>query len=258
MAARPDLSILPGGASAALRFRGLGRIADLDLEFASADRPRAVTAVLAACAEPALEPEAIWALTLAARIGGLLAIWSQGEGAEALDIRLRCPSEGCGADLETALPVAALMELAREAERAPMLEDGGLTLRRPTGADQRLWRGGPLDDPEGAILASLMVEGAVPEAVDERAALADRLAEFDPLSCFAVTIQCPDCGVESTLPLDLEAELLGRMARVQDRLFAEIDILARRYGWTDEAILAMPALRRARYLRMVDSEEGWM
>ena len=31
MAARPDLSILPGGASAALRFRPRGRVADLDL-----------------------------------------------------------------------------------------------------------------------------------------------------------------------------------------------------------------------------------
>ncbi len=258
MAARPDLSILPGGVSAALRFRGLGRVDDLDLDLASADRPRVVTAVLTACAEPSRDEEEIWALTLAARVGGLLAVWSDGAAAESLELRLFCPVEECGADLEVALPVGALLELAREAEAVPALEADGLTLLRPTGADQRLWRGAAGDDPEGAILASLIRGAPVPVDLEARATLAERLAEFDPLSCFAVTLGCPDCGAESTLPVDLEAELLARLARVQDRLFAEVDTLARRYGWTDAGILAMPARRRARYLGMAEVGEGWM
>lgn len=258
MAARPDLSIIPEDGASTLRFRGLGRAEDLDLDLATTDRPGAVTALLAACAEPQVEAQSIWALTLAARIGGLLAIWSRGTAAEALDLGLRCPAAGCGADLEVALPVPTLMDLAREAEAAPLFETAGLALRRPTGADQRLWRNGPQGDPEGAILASLVLRGPVPADRAARLALADRLAEFDPLPCFAVTMTCPDCGAEDTLPVDLEAELLARLARVQDRLFREVDCLARRYGWTDGIILAMPPRRRARYLRLDETGEGWM
>ncbi|MBK6467774.1 MAG: hypothetical protein WAT25_16165 [Paracoccaceae bacterium] len=260
MAARPDLTILPGGAVAPLRFRRLGRLGDLDLDLAAADRPRVVTAVLSACAVPAQEVGTIWALTLAARIGGLLAVWSSGTGAEALDLRLRCPMAGCGADLEAGLPVEALMALARDAEAVAVLDEGadGGALRRPTGTDQRRWREVPADDPEGVILASLVLRGPVPADAGAREALADRLAAFDPLSCFAVTVHCPDCGTESTHPVDLEAELLARLARMQDRLFAEVDVLARRYGWSDEAILSMPPRRRARYLQMDAAGEGWM
>ena len=260
MTARPDLSILPGGALSPLRFRGLGRVGDLDLnlDLPASDRPLAVTAVLAACAEPSPGDEAIWALTLAARVGGLLGVWSEGAAADALELRLFCTVEGCGADLEVALPVPALMDLAREAEAAPVLKEGGLTLRRPTGADQRLWRGGPAGDPEEAILASLVSGAPVPDEAWAREALADKLAEFDPLPCFAVTLRCPDCDTESTLPVDLEAELLARLARVQERLFTEVDTLAHRYGWSDDVILAMPARRRARYLRIAQEGEGWM
>lgn len=262
MTARPDLSILPGGAGAAgaapLRFRALGRAADLDLDFGGPDRPRLVTAVLAACAVPACGDEAIWALTLAARIGGLLAVWAEASGAEDLELRLRCPGPGCGADLEAGLPVAALVDLAREAEAAPVFEAGeGLRLRRPTGADQRLWRGAAARDPESAILATLTLAGRLPDTAAARAGLAERMAEFDPLPAFAIAICCPDCGRESTLPVDLEAECLARLARVQDRLFAEVDALARRYGWTDAEILTMPARRRARYLALAEAQGGW-
>ncbi|MCU0910423.1 MAG: hypothetical protein MUE98_03485 [Rhodobacteraceae bacterium] len=262
MTARADLSILPGGAGAAglgpLRFRGLGRAGDLDLDFADPDRPRLVTAVLAACAEPACGDDPIWALTLAARIGGLLAVWSAASGDDLLELRLRCPGAGCGADLEAGLPVTALVDLAREAEAAPVLElPDGLRLRRPTGADQRLWRRTPERDPEGAILATLTLAGQLPDTREARVELAEQMAEFDPLPAFAVTIRCPDCGRESTIPADLEAECLARLARVQDRLFADVDALARRYGWTDAAILDMPARRRARYLAMAEAEGGW-
>lgn len=257
MSARPDLTILPGGATAPLRFRALGRPADLDLALAGPDRPGAVTAVLVACADPAHPAAAIWALTLAARIGGLLAVWSGSTGAAALDLALRCAAPGCGAALEVELPVEALMELAREAEDEGRLQVGARTLRRPTGADQRRWQAEAPADPEAAILQTLLVRGDAPEDPAARAALADDLAGFDPLSCFAVTLTCPDCGAEATLPVDLEAELLARLARVQDTLFAEVDILARRYGWSDRAILSMPPARRARYLRLARAEEGW-
>ncbi|WP_209425155.1 hypothetical protein [Pararhodobacter sp. SW119] len=259
MAARSDLSILPGGTGAALRFRALGRVEDLDIDFAAPDRPRLVTTVLACCAEPPQEAGTVIALTLAARIGGLLAVWTAGNCIDTLEFRLRCPVGTCGADLEAAVPVDALMELARTAETTRGLSRADLTLRRPTGADQRRWRAAmPCDDPEAAILASLLESGTLPTTQEARDDLAEALAEFDPLPAFSVAARCPDCGAEATHPIDLEGALLDRLAADQSRLFTEIDTLARRYGWRDIDILAMPARRRARYLRIAETAEGWM
>jgi len=256
---QPDLHILPGGDGAPLRFRGLGQVADLDVDLTGADRPAAVSAVLVNCADAsAVSEDVIWGLTLAARIGGLLSIWAADGAPETLDLQQICPTADCGADLEIALPVTALMDLAHEAEAEQTHTTGGLKLRRPTGRDQRIWLGAKnAAAPETTILASLAT-GELPTDPDGLAALNDSLAEFDPLPCFVVAVTCPECGHAHSLPVDLEAELLARLARTQARLFAEVDVLAQRYGWTDTDILAMPARRRARYLQIARQEEGWL
>ena len=256
MSVKPDLTLVPGGADAALRWRGLGQVEDLDLVLSAVqagDRPRAVTAVLCACATPPASEGTIWALTLAGRIGGLLAVWA-GDARRNLELQLKCA--GCGADLEVALPVSALAEMAQQAEAEPELEigDAALRLRRPTGEDQRRWREADFADPGLGILETLVV-GAAPDLGGQVEALSDQLAEFDPLSCFSVSTTCPDCSLEQDAPVDLEAVLLQRLQRVQAGLFRDVDILARRYGWSDTAILAMPAARRARYLEIALRED---
>lgn len=256
-AASPDLSIRPGGASGALRFRGFGDVTDLDLDLTGGNRPDTVTAVLLNCVEGETAESVIWGLTLAARIGGLLSIWAADTEVETLDVRQICPSEHCGSDLEVALPVAALMDLAREAEMVQTFDVDGVSLRRPTGRDQKLWLNAAGGTPETTILSSLAT-GDLPDDPALIAELGDQLAEFDPLSCFLVAVTCPDCGRDHSLPVDLEAELLARLGNVQARLFAEVDVLAQRYGWTDAQVLSMPARRRDRYLQIVRKEEGWL
>ncbi len=288
MAPHPDLTLCPGGLSpegpadretaarGGLRFRAPGQIGEPDLASFLArgggvqDRPALVTALLSACSEPALEARGALSLTISARIGGLLAIWvaslpeGEAEGETgALEIGARCAQPGCGGQFGFDLPAEALMDMAREAEAVPVLTLDGLTLRRPTGADQQLWRSARPADPEGAILASLIRGQPVPGDPAARAALSEQLADFDPLSCFTVSLSCPDCGLAQDLPVDLEAELLHRIALVQDRIFRDIDILARRYGWSENEILALRPERRARYLRLAQEDaastgEGWM
>ncbi len=266
MAARFALFPGPNAPHAALSWRALGAPGDLDIDFGSTDRPAMVSAVLSACADPVLAPEqaeGMWRLTVSARIGGLLAIWAESTGRDVLELQPRCPVAICRQGMEVALPANALAELAQEAERTDhttlSLPGGRLVrLRRPRGVDQRLWRSTPHatgDSAAIAIMLSLTEEG-LPTAED-RAAISDAMAAFDPLSCFALEVTCPHCGAELSLPVDLEAVLLSELARLQTRLLTQVDALARRYGWTEDQVLAVPAWRRQRYLTLHRQDDGW-
>ncbi|NAZ84791.1 hypothetical protein [Kineococcus indalonis] len=227
--------------------------AALDLDFASPDRPTLVTDVLGACAEPPAtgsDREDLWRLSLAARVGGLLAVLASTTRSDVLDRVVSCP--GCGEDLEVSLPVALLLDLARSAEAHPETvvdgPDGPVTLRRPRGSDQRAWRQAGHLDPEAAVIATLVVEGAATDP----AVLDTALAEFDPLTCFRLDVGCPSCGLRSGVPLDLEGTLLLDLARAQARTIRDVAALARRYGWSEAEVLAVPAWRRRTYLELTD------
>ena len=106
---------------------------------------------------------------------------------------------------------------------------------------------------ETAILASLLVDGTLDPA--DKPAAAEALQVFDPLSCFELDVSCPTCAVQADIPVDLEAVLLSALARAQTRLIVQVDRLARRYGWSEAEILAVPDWRRRRYLALED--QGW-
>jgi len=247
-----DVTLVSNSKDGARNWRPFGQVCALDISFDQADRPRLVSRILEICTPDGMMPSQVWALSLAERLGGLLSIWAQISGRADLELEQPCPA-GCGTDLELPLPVAALLDLAREAAKTPRLALGNVTLRRPTGEDQRRWKDAAPREAEAAILADLVTGGAASDIAD----IAEHLAEFDPLTCFSVLTTCPECDAECAIPVDLEAHVLGLLAGEQTRLFHEIDILARRYGWRDTDILAMPASRRSAYIRIVEQEAGW-
>jgi hypothetical protein len=237
-------------------WRALAGLPALDLDFAQPDRPGLVSAILSVCAPVGLNPPQIWGMSLAERIGALLSVWAatQPFPTDHLDLVFRCPAPGCQSDLEVAVPLSALQSMADEARNTPQMDvEDGLTLRRPTGVDQRNWCAAKPRDVQATILSDLIVAGQPTPDLDLDAAL----AEFDPLTCFSLSTRCPDCATESNLPVDLEAHVLGLLRSAQTRLFAQVDTLARRYGWTDTQIMAMPEARRARYIAIAKPEEGW-
>ena len=236
-------------------WRGL-EAAALDLDFDSPDRPRLVTDVLAACAEPPAsenDREDLWRLSLAARVGGLLAVFVATTRSDVLDRAVHCP--GCGEDMEVSLPVDRLLDLARSAEEHPEIvvnaPDGPFTLRRPRGSDQRAWRQADHADAEADVIATLVVAGTATEP----AVVDATFAAFDPLTCLELDVTCPSCGLRSDVPLDLEASLLLDLAGAQERTIRDVAVLARRYGWSEADVLAVPAWRRRTYLELAD--EGW-
>jgi hypothetical protein len=82
------------------------------------------------------------------------------------------------------------------------------------------------------------------------------MTSFDPLVDFSVASTCPACGATAELPVDLEELALSRFAVRQRALLQEVHVLASRYGWSEDDILALPPARRARYVRMIEDEGG--
>jgi hypothetical protein len=232
-------------------WRAFGRVEDLDHDFRAADRPALVTAVLAACAAPPIAHEAVWDMTLAARLGGLLAILAATDPRRQLSLTRHCPRATCGEAMDIDLPTRELIALARSAGERAEADCRGRRLRRPCGSDQRRWRQARFTsraEAEAAVLASLVAGG--PVTAEERAVLAEALAELDPLSAFEVAVTCPECGHAVGIPVDLEAVVLGELARHQAQMIADVDRLARRYGWSESQVLAVPAWRRKQYLAL--------
>jgi hypothetical protein len=65
-------------------------------------------------------------------------------------------------------------------------------------------------------------------------------------------LECPACG--TTFPALLDGfALLAAAATPAEALLREIDAIARAYHWREPDILALPVLRRRRYLALVEA-----
>jgi hypothetical protein len=84
-----------------------------------------------------------------------------------------------------------------------------------------------------------------PPVVEE---LSARLEAADPLAVIEIQSTCPSCGHVVTDDLDAGALLWSEVESEAHRLLLEVDTLARRYGWTEEEVLALGPRRRRAYL----------
>jgi hypothetical protein len=262
--AEPDLPPLdPDTDIRSMGWRAFGQAPDLDLDFASPDRPALVTRLLALCLPHLSAAEAedrVWSLTLSARIGALAAVVARTQSTPSLSVRPLCPA--CGGRFEVDLPFADLIGLASQAQREPLLRadtgDGRTFLiRRPTGADQRRWREASYpsaQEAESALLASLLAPESAAADRASLTAIAQSMQQQDLLAAFEIACSCPSCGREADYPLDLEAHLLARLETHLEDLTREIHRFASRYGWTEREVLAVAPARRAAYLRLMDGK----
>ena len=250
-----------------MAWRALGKREDLDLDFGGARdarRSALVTRVLVTCADGTVDDAAAWRLTLSGRVGGLAAVVALSRDSRELPLSLRCPS--CREPLVVALPLDTVLDLARHAEEERIVsiereEIGALAMRRPTGEDQRHWQEqqyASSTEAERAVMQSLLANPA-PTAFDSVATdvvsrVADAMQEVDPLPSLTIASTCPECGAESEHALDVEALLLSELAREQRLLLREVHRLAKRYGWSEQEVLALPRWRRRAYLALIDEE----
>jgi hypothetical protein len=237
-------------------WRSFGVAEDLEVDFAATDRPRLVTALLSRCG-PRSDAPYWWDQAVSDRTAALLRLLASTDGSAQLGLEACCGDPACGERFVFDLPLEAVLEQrpATGPIRATLPEARPVTLRRPTGRDLLAWnalRPQSRQQALGAMLRSLVIEGDV--SVEDAPAIAGVLAEADPLVAFSVSCTCPACDAPAEVSIDLEEIALTRLRQRQGAMLREIHLLASRYGWSEEQILAIPAARRARYLSLI--EEG--
>lgn len=209
---------------------------------------------------PELPEDALAELSVGQRDARLLAAHAAMFG-ERLDGAAACPH--CGERLEFSISVADLQQDSASSAGTPiMVEEGGLRLsvRPPDSRDvAAIAPAGSVEEARRLLLQRCVaVEGEAGSDVDVAllpavgldrisALLSEREAQAD----VTLAMRCVACGHAWQLLFDIGLFLWNEIEACAGRLLAEVDALARTYGWREADILAMSGTRRAAYLDMV-------
>ena len=243
---------------------------DLDVDFGQMSRPALVTDILECCANAgngkSPERKLLWELQVGIRIECLLRIVSLSQSFETTFAAL-CGNDACGEPLEVELSLDDLLSLQDARSDFVSVQCGNqpLTLRKPTGADQREWAGRVFEGESAAIEAmvrALIVpddasswNGDLPGLQTESLTLVERaMRDGDSLVNFSIELVCPHCASHSEFEVDLQALAIQRLEQCQQRLLITVHQLARHYHWSESQIFAVPAWRRKHYLKMLEAE----
>lgn len=89
----------------------------------------------------------------------------------------------------------------------------------------------------------------VPETVLD--ALSKHMEALDPGASVSFRLDCPQCACPWQAELDAGDAVWQKVRAAAERVFLDIDALARTYGWNEREVLRLSPLRRAAYLQMV-------
>jgi hypothetical protein len=209
---------------------------------------------------PGASTEALAALSIGQRDTELLrlreALWGPTMTAIAV-----CP--GCRAKLDLTVDTREI--LSNSARPAPAeislrMDDYSLTYRLPTTLDMvAAEEAESLGAARAVILDRCLLsaqQGASavgsellpPEVV---AAIAEAMAEADPLAEIRLALICAVCEHKSSTIFDIVSFLWTEIEAWARRILSEVHTLARAYGWREQDILRLGPSRRQCYLDMV-------
>lgn len=104
---------------------------------------------------------------------------------------------------------------------------------------------------ERVVIAAHRGDQPIEELSPEiEARLEERIAELDPQADIVLDLTCPQCGRRWQEPFDVLRFLWSDLDRWARRLFGEVDVLARVYGWREADVLALSPRRRRTYLEL--------
>jgi hypothetical protein len=112
-------------------------------------------------------------------------------------------------------------------------------------------------DVRGALLARCRVDatgGTLHPAATER--LGRAFERLDPAAAVVLSIACAGCGAGLAATVDVASLVAHEIDAVVEGLFRDVDVLAHAYGWSEAAILALPARRRQRYVALAMTPRG--
>lgn len=233
-------------------------------------RAEQVTGLLARCLVRVGGREADEDLARALTVGdreALLLRLRAGVFGDRLSCILDCPE--CGERMDVDLLVSDLLvrpyEEVRERHVVEFDADGArgeAVVRLVTGADHEAAarRGGGdagLEELISRCVLELKTDAAasLPPAVLADA-LSDGLAELDPQAEITISAVCPGCDQPLTALVDAAGIFIAELAGSDDRLFREVDAIARAYHWSEAEILGLDVRRRRQYLDLIAEGRG--
>lgn len=174
----------------------------------------------------------------------------------------RCPSPGCLERMDIAFEIPAYLAHHRPrrysgAGSAPdpgwfKLAGGGsrpapASFRLPTIAD--LQAATASADPERCLRERCVRPASVTAGVARRVSRA--MSALAPPLTGTVTVRCPACGGRGELRFDPVSYSLTELRDAAAGLYEEVHLLASAFRWPEDAILALPRTRRARYADLI-------
>jgi uncharacterized protein (UPF0212 family) len=175
-------------------------------------------------------------------------------------IRALAPCPACGIDIESEFQIDDVRAPFADATATAAIEAGGtpVTLRAPTSRD--LSAIAEIDDVTVAmhILATRCIvsdarrdhDDGIDAGVD---AVENALATLDPQADVVIAMTCPNCGARNAEPFDIAEFLWAETTAWAAQTLADVDVLARAYGWPEREVLALSPWRRQRYVELVQS-----
>jgi hypothetical protein len=172
----------------------------------------------------------------------------------------RCPSSTCRATIDVSFSTADLLE-SRQPSRPrgvkPARRPGWYSLSGATFRPVRAWdraAAARVPDPERELIRrSVRPAGATRVLLDrvERA-----MVHLDPLVSREISGNCPMCAAPVRMYFDVQSFVLEELRQQAVFVFDDVHLLASRYRWTEERILAMPRSRRRRYAERILEERN--
>ena len=219
--------------------------------------------LLLEAAHPNAAAGSLAALSLGRRNALLLDLRRQVFG-ETLACRVSCPS--CNEPLEFTAHAGDLLAdpaSSDDTDFAVCVGEVMATVRLPNSED--LLAAGRCPDADLArhallqrcvlrveVAGSMLDVSALPAGV--LAALAEAAVARDPQAELLLAMACPACAAGWQSPLDIASFLWHELEASARRIWREVHVLARAYGWREADILAMSPGRRQRYIELIEDD----
>lgn len=171
-----------------------------------------------------------------------------------LEARVQCAH--CGLDNEFTIPADDILALPLPADDARVQirsDRQTLSFRLPRMTDiEAAGDASSVAQVRQTVLDRCRVDGdanAMTEAEADH--LAREFETLDPAANVAVTISCANCGRAMTASVDLASFIVREVDQLVQGFYRDVDVIASAYGWDEPTILALPAERRRRYVKMI-------
>ncbi|MEN0064577.1 MAG: hypothetical protein AAGA48_20680 [Myxococcota bacterium] len=170
---------------------------------------------------------------------------------DAIPCVVPCPF--CATPLELALGAQQLRLEPPDEGPGPFalaFNETTFTFRLPNTHDLRFALAEP--DAVEARLLERCVEGPVPEE-EVANAISAEMGRLDPQADVQLALTCPSCHGAWSAPFDIAGYLWREIETEAERLLDVVHVLAKSYGWSEAAILDMPATRHRAYLERLEA-----